>query len=88
MLMTRAKDKNKAGKGTRKCRGMDVPISHKVAKESLTEKMIFEQKPWTSLVVQWLRLSASTAGHPRSGTKIPHATWNGQKKKDQMQVKK
>jgi hypothetical protein len=43
--MTRAKDKNKAGKGTRKCRGMDVPISHKVAKESLTEKMIFEQKP-------------------------------------------
>ena len=59
--MTRAKDKNKAGKGTRKCRGMDVPISHKVAKESLTEKMIFEQKPWTSLVVQWLRLSASTA---------------------------
>ena len=52
MLMTRAKDKNKAGKGTRKCRGMDVPISHKVAKESLTEKMIFEQKPWTSLVVR------------------------------------
>ena len=35
------------------------------------------------LVVQWLRLHASTAGGPDSipgqGTKIPQATWHGQK---------
>ena len=39
----------------------------------------------TSLVVQWLRLHASTAGGggsiPGQGTKIPHALGTGQKKK-------
>ena len=39
----------------------------------------------TSLVVQWLRLHASTAGGagsiPGWGTKIPHALWYGKKKK-------
>ena len=39
----------------------------------------------TSLAVQWLRLCASTAGGTGStsgwGTKIPHATQSGQKKK-------
>ena len=39
----------------------------------------------TSLVVQCLRLCASTAGGmaliPGRGTKMPHATWHGQKKK-------
>ena len=39
----------------------------------------------TSLVVQWLRLHASTAGGtgsiPGQGTKIPHATQSSQKKK-------
>ena len=39
----------------------------------------------TSLVVQWLRLHASSAGGvgsiPVWETKIPHATWHGQKKK-------
>ena len=38
----------------------------------------------TSLVVQWLRLSASTAGGadliPSQGTKIPQAVQHGQKK--------
>ena len=38
-----------------------------------------------SLVVQWLRLHASTAeglgSIPGQGTKIPHAVWYGQKKK-------
>ena len=37
------------------------------------------------LVVQWLRLHASTAGGtgsiPGWGTKIPHATWHGPEKK-------
>ena len=37
----------------------------------------------TSLVVQWLRLQASTAGGmdsiPDHGTKIPHAKWLSQK---------
>ena len=40
----------------------------------------------TSLVVQWLRLRASTAGGtgsiPGQGTKIPHAVPHGQKRKD------
>ena len=39
----------------------------------------------TSLAVQWLSLHASTAGGmgsiPGGGTKIPDATWCGQKKK-------
>ena len=39
----------------------------------------------TSLVVQWLRPHASTAGVmgsiPGQGTKIPHAMWRSQKKK-------
>ena len=38
-----------------------------------------------SLVVQWLRLHTSIAGgtgtNPGQGTKIPHASWYGQKKK-------
>ena len=38
-----------------------------------------------SLAVQWLRFHASTAGGigsiPDQGTKIPHATWHGQKRK-------
>ena len=37
----------------------------------------------TSLVVQWLRFCASSAGGTGSilgwGTGIPHATWHGQK---------
>ena len=40
----------------------------------------------TSLVAQWLRFCASTIGGvgliPGQGTKIPHATWCGQKKKE------
>ena len=39
-------------------------------------------KTRTSLVVQWLRLQASTAGGmgsiPGQGTKIPHAAWHSQ----------
>ena len=39
----------------------------------------------TSLVVQWLRLCTSIAGgmgtNPGQGTKIPHASRYGQKKK-------
>ena len=43
------------------------------------------EKEWTepSLMVQWLRLHASTAGVTHSipgwGTKIPYALWNSQK---------
>lgn len=44
MLMTNAKGKTKAGKGTRKCWGMGAAISDKVAKEGLTEKVALE---WT-----------------------------------------
>ena len=40
----------------------------------------------TSLVVQWLRLHTSPVGgeglSPGWGTKIPHTTWHGQKKKE------
>ena len=42
-------------------------------------------KGGTSLVVQWLRLRAATAGGagviPGWGTKIPHAVWHGQGKR-------
>ena len=46
--------------------------------------------PGTSLVVQWLKLSASNAGdassNPGRGTKIPHAVWLGQKKRKKAHV--
>ena len=42
----------------------------------------------TSLVVQWVRLQASTAGGtdsiPGWGTKIPHALWQKKKKKNSL----
>ena len=42
----------------------------------------------TSLLVQWLGLLASTTQGvgliPGMGTKIPHAMWCGQKKKDAL----
>ena len=46
----------------------------------------YEKKPLgTSLATQWLRLCTSNVGDTDSilgqGTKIPHATWYGQKKK-------
>ena len=45
-----------------------------------------------SLVVQWLRLCASTAGGtgsiPGQGTKILHAEWHGQKFKKKKERKK
>ena len=44
----------------------------------------------TSLVVQWLGLHASTAGDtgliPGQGTKILHAVWDSQKKKDKVAI--
>ena len=46
----------------------------------------------TSLVVQWLRLRASTAGGmgsiPGWGTKILHAVWRGQNKQTTYNGKK
>ena len=40
---------------------------------------------WASLVVQWLRLHTFTVGGvgqiPAWGTKIPQATWHGQRRK-------
>ena len=48
--------------------------------------IIRKQWFWTSLVVLWLRLSASNAGIagliPGQRTKIPHATGRGKKKKN------
>ena len=45
--------------------------------------LIRRDRTGTSLAVQWLRLRASTArgmgSIPGQGTKIPHATWHGQK---------
>ena len=42
----------------------------------------------TSLVVQWLSLHTSTTGgsSPGWGTKFPHATQRGQKKKKPLSV--
>ena len=46
----------------------------------------------TSLAVQWLGLHASTAGGtgliPGRGTKIPQASWPGQKNKNKNNLKK
>ena len=46
----------------------------------------------TSLAVQWLGLCASTAGGagsiPGWGTKIPHAVWYGQNKKEKPKCNK
>ena len=43
-----------------------------------------------SLVVQWLRLCVSTVEAmsliPGQGTKIPHAAWQGQKKKKKFNL--
>ena len=52
----------------------------------LSYRLLTLYKEWeTSLVVQWLRLHASTAGGmgsiPSWGSQIPHATWRGKKKK-------
>ena len=51
-----------------------------------------QEDPGTSLVVQWLRLHASTAGGtgltPGRGTKIPHAMWRSQKKIKNKQTNK
>ena len=54
--------------------------------------LAFKISPFgTFLVVQWLRLPASTAGGmgsiPGPGTKIPHATWRSQKKKKKFPLK-
>ena len=50
------------------------------------EKLLEENKRGTSLVVQGLRLYASTAGGmgstPGQGTKIPHVMQHGQRKKE------
>ena len=47
------------------------------------------QEAGTSLAVQQLRLCSSTTGGtgsiPGRGTKIPHATWHGQKNKNKTQ---
>ena len=46
--------------------------------------MLWETKrcPGNSLALQWLRLSAFTAVGLAWGTKIPQASWHGQKKKE------
>ena len=60
-------------------------------KEEAERQMLWSERTGqrTSLVVQWLRLCAPIAGGPGSipgqGTKIPHATWLGQKQKDRSE---
>ena len=55
----------------------------KKKKQLASEALIQQAFTGTSLVVQWLRFHSSTAGGtgliPGPGTKIPHATWHGQK---------
>ena len=50
----------------------------------------FRKEGMTLLVVQWLRLCASTAGEhgfkPWLGTEIPHALWLCQKKKKKKEI--
>ena len=63
--------------------------SNLVVQHNFTRKALHHLKKnyiigGASLVVQWLRLHASTAGGavliPGWGTKTPHAAWHGQKK--------
>ena len=58
----------------------------------ITSVLLREVWTGTSLVVQWLRLCTSTAGGmgsiPGRGTKIPHATWHGLKKKKERKREK
>ena len=53
--------------------------------QSLKSYFFMRTHLWTSLEGQWLRLHAPNAGGggsiPGQGTKIPHATQQGQKKK-------
>ena len=57
--------------------GMPNPLKKK------KKKILENRVPGTSPAVQWLRLQASTAvgagSIPGRGTKIPQATWCGQK---------
>ena len=55
-----------------------------ILREEMRRNITEINKLGTSLVVQWLRLRASTAGGtgliPGWGTKIPHAVWPKKKK--------
>ena len=55
----------------------------KLEKILMVKKFLSNNSKGTSLVVQWLRLCASTVGGesliPGQGTKIPHATGHSQK---------
>ena len=54
-----------------------------MSKEAFVKLQARDDFTGTSLVVQWLRHHASTAGDmvliPGRGTKILHATWHGQR---------
>ena len=71
----RERDKNR----DRELRGINCYIQNTEAKE-------------TSLPVQWLSLRAPNAGSmgsiPGAGTKIPHASWYGQKFFKKIKTKK
>ena len=55
--------------------------------EKIYLHLLIKEADWTCLVVQWLRLCASTArgmgSVPGQGTKIPTCPWCGQKEKEQ-----
>ena len=57
---------------------------------NIVPQLYFNLKKASSLEVQWLRLHHSTAGGkcliPTQGTKIPHASRQGQKKKKKKKI--
>ena len=61
-------------------------LKKKFSNNSESKNLVIKILFWgTSLAVQWLRLHTSSAGGvgsiPGRGTKVPNATWHGQKKK-------
>lgn len=68
MLMTNAKEKSKAGTGTRKCWGRGVAISDKGLRKTHKEIDIKDQKEvrrWTHLGKEHFRQKEQCKGHHR-----------------------
>ena len=70
------------------CCGLYSPRGHRESDKTERLLLTIINGQGTSLVVQWFRLSAYHAGGtgsiPGRGTKIPHATWCGQKIKNRI----
>ena len=71
----------------RLCENHSLVVKRMRDLEKIYLHVLIKEADWTCLVVQWLRLCASTArgmgSVPGQGTKIPTCPWRGQKEKEQ-----